>query len=169
MLGFFPVEDGYFLNVEATQNLMNNDPNFKRFELSEEEYAKKKGTVREFKEKLKLGQFSEDASVLAKKKEEEHREKLEKEKKLVEEMKVGSRCQVNTPGQMSRVGTVMFVGEMDNKVGYWIGVKYDEPLGKNDGSADGKRYFQCQPKYGGFVKPEYVVVGDFPEENFDEL
>ena len=170
MLGYYPVEDGYFLSVEASQNLIGTveDPNFKRFELTDEEYAKKKGTVREFKEKLKIGQFSENASELAKRKEEERQEKLENEKKLAEGIKVSSRCQVTVPGQMTRLATVMFVGEMENKVGHWVGVKYDEPLGKNDGTVDNKRYFECLPKYGGFVKPEFVVIGDFPEETFDD-
>lgn len=44
--------------------------------------------------------------------------------------------------------------------------QYDEPVGRNDGSIKGKRYFECSPSYGGFVRPALVQAGDFPP--FDE-
>jgi tubulin-specific chaperone B len=72
---------------------------------------------------------------------------------------LGNRCSV-TPGD--RRGEVAYVGEVEGiAAGYWIGVRLDEPLGKNDGKCAGKTYFEAQPGYGAFVRPDRVAVGAF--------
>jgi tubulin-folding cofactor B len=48
-------------------------------------------------------------------------------------------------------------------LGYWVGVQFDEPVGRNDGAVKGKRYFTCSAGYGGFVRPDKVRAGDYPE------
>lgn len=42
------------------------------------------------------------------------------------------------------LGTIRYVGPVDNTRGLWLGVEWDSPdRGKHDGSKDGKRYFAC--------------------------
>lgn len=85
-------------------------------------------------------------------------------------MEVGNRCQVE-PG--ARRGVVSYVGEVPELAGggHWVGVTFDEPVGKTDGTTpDGaKRYFDALPKHGGFLRGKNLQVGDFPERDiFDE-
>ncbi|KAK3093722.1 hypothetical protein FSP39_019259 [Pinctada imbricata] len=172
LLGSFPVDDGMRIHVvDHTVKLGEYEDVSKvqKYEMSEDEYAKKRDSVRAFKERNKLGRFAEMDPEEQKRKEEEKKQKEEESKKKSESMKAGDRCEVHVPGQPSRRGAVRYVGQTDFKEGYWVGVQYDEPVGKNDGSVQGKRYFECPAKYGGFVKPEHVEVGDFPEEDlFDD-
>ena len=44
---------------------------------------------------------------------------------------------MKTAGQAPRRGAIAYVGTTDFKPGHWIGVKFDEPVGRNDGSVTG--------------------------------
>ena len=42
----------------------------------------------------------------------------------------------------TKPGRILFLGETQFAPGQWAGVVLDEPVGKNDGSVAGVRYFQ---------------------------
>ena len=39
----------------------------------------------------------------------------------------------------------------------WLGIELDQPVGKNDGSVSGIRYFDCKPSHGVFAPPSKVT------------
>jgi len=83
------------------------------------------------------------------------------QEELAAALQLGARCEVQPGGKR---GAVAFVGKCPPlPAGFWVGVVYDEPVGKNDGSVAGQRFFTAQPGYGGLVRPAAVTTGDFPE------
>ncbi|XP_043254578.1 restin homolog isoform X2 [Colletes gigas] len=52
----------------------------------------------------------------------------------------------------TKPGSIAYIGETQFAPGDWAGVVLDEPIGKNDGSVAGCRYFQCEPKRGIFSR-----------------
>lgn len=60
--------------------------------------------------------------------------------------------------QDGRIATVQFVGSAHFAAGDWIGVELEDATGKNDGSVQGERYFDCEPGHGMFVRPAAAVV-----------
>jgi len=128
-----------------------------KFELTEEEYDKRSGeqptsapltsalasltrpdrlspprtaadTVRSFKLRHQLGRFAPSVSDTA---------SVFSEADVPAELAPGARCEVSLSDELSRRGTVRFVGptafgQADASV--WVGVEWDEPVGKNDGA-----------------------------------
>lgn len=61
-------------------------------------------------------------------------------------------------------GIVKFSGATSFSAGKWIGIELFESNGKNDGSINGIKYFNCKPQHGVFVRPSQVkVISATPE------
>ncbi|XWS43062.1 hypothetical protein CRYUN_Cryun16bG0069100 [Craigia yunnanensis] len=75
---------------------------------------------------------------------------------LCANIKVGDRCEVE-PGE--KRGVVKYAGRAEAlEQGFWIGVQYDEPLGKHDGMVKGMRYFQCPLLCGAMARPNKLKM-----------
>ena len=78
-----------------------------------------------------------------------------------EQVKVGDRCELK--GVKHR-GEVKFVGVLTCvENGYWVGVQLDEPYGETDGKLNDQQFFTCPDKFGKFMRPSEIDVGDYPE------
>jgi len=55
-------------------------------------------------------------------------------------------------------GIVRYVGETEFKSGIWVGIELERQQGKNDGSVNNVRYFECRPDFGLFVRERSVDV-----------
>eukprot|EP00397_Hematodinium_sp_SG-2012_P042642 GEMP01047211.1.p1 GENE.GEMP01047211.1~~GEMP01047211.1.p1 ORF type:complete len:122 (+),score=26.81 GEMP01047211.1:39-404(+) len=80
---------------------------------------------------------------------------------------VGLRCNVPLRGR----GEIIYVGQPAGLQRTFLGVKLDEPYGNSDGTfLDGVRYFETHEKYGIYIAPTEVDIGDFPPvDPFAEL
>jgi len=162
-LGFYSVHDKQVLKIIDTDpnasltGQLHDTSNVEKFELTSEEYEKRQDTVLAYKQRNKIGRFANPE------------EPTEKTPVTPVNISIGSRCEVeSTEAGLHKRGTVRFVGPTKfAPVGQWVGIEYDEPMGKNDGSVQGEKYFTCNPSHGVFVRPEKVTVGDFPV--IDEL
>ncbi|KAI1067450.1 hypothetical protein LB506_004298 [Fusarium annulatum] len=70
------------------------------------------------------------------------------------DFKPGQTVQLNDGSK----AIVRFVGTTHFQVGEWIGVELETKTGKNDGSVQGERYFDCPMGYGMFVKPVMAKI-----------
>ncbi|KAI1340117.1 CAP-Gly domain-containing protein [Xylariaceae sp. FL0016] len=142
---------------------LNDTSGVEKYIMPEEEYEKKTDSVLAWKKAERLGRFNPDAPSLEKAKIDASYQEVESRG-----IEVGKRCRIG--GEDTRRGVIKFVGEVKEipgSLGAWVGVHLDEPVGKNDGSIGGVRYWasETQLKHGVFVKPERVEVGDWPVLN----
>lgn len=188
-LGFYSPQNGNVLHIVDTDptsasanGWLEDLSKVTKYVMSDEDYEKRENTYRKFKqERLKADPtWTLEKEIAARKgipyvppeKNSKGKGKIDDPEYMAEAastIEVGLRCEVESPEGTKR-GQVAFVGKVDGlPLGWWIGVKYDEPVGRHDGSINGKRYFECPNKYGGFVRPNLVSTGEFPpiDEEFE--
>lgn len=138
-----------------------------KYRMSEEDYEKREGTLRAWKKKLLATDPERAYELFPSLRPKELPEGVAPvtEAASVEGIAVGSRCECS-PG--ARRGAVAYVGKVKELgVGYWVGVKFDEPVGRSDGSVLGKVYFEAGKGYGGFLRGYNVAVGEYPPLELD--
>lgn len=160
-LGFYSPLDGYRIHIidldptsASSGGWLEDTSLVEKYVMPDEKYDQLDNSVRKFKQKL----LAERPDLVPLQK-----EKDDYMKELAAQISVGQRCEVDAG---EKRGEVAFVGRVEGlPAGFWIGVRFDEPVGKNNGSVNGVVYFSCPPKHGSFVRPDMLKVGDYPERD----
>ena len=180
-LGFYSVQNGNTIHIIDTNPYslsagggLEDTSLVKKYEMSDEEYNKRKNTLRAYKReqlkkdpnfKFNFGKHAGGAAKGGETKSDAPKEYPGPESTA--HLKVGMRAEV-APG--ARRGEVAFVGTIDGMPpGHWVGIRFDEPVGKSDGTVKGKKVFECLARYGGFVRAHNMNVGDFPERDLMDM
>ncbi|TKA82508.1 hypothetical protein B0A55_01226 [Friedmanniomyces simplex] len=133
-----------------------------KYEMPPADYAARTDSVLAWKRTHHLGRFDPAAPAI-----QQRRLSASYRDAETRGIRVGVRCRLLPAEEDARGGEVGFVGEVPGipaggGKGAWVGVRLDEPTGRNDGVVGGERYFECKAGCGVFVRPERVEVGEFP-------
>lgn len=79
---------------------------------------------------------------------------------MSDRIKVGTRVEVIGKGVF---GKVAYIGTTLFSTGKWVGVVLDEAKGKNNGTVQGKTYFQSPENHGIFVRQSQIQAVDSPD------
>lgn len=151
-------------NPSSELKQLFDDTNNAEYTMPEDVYQDRSNSVLKWKQQNQLGRFNPAYAATKE-------NQLQLDNDVITNMQLGDRCRtINIEGE--RRGTIKYIGkipQLDQGEGNWVGVEFDEPVGKNNGLINGQTYFQCKPKYGSFLRPNKVDVGDYPElDIFDD-
>lgn len=173
MLGFYPVDHFMTLHVVDTDpyslalgGAFDDVSLVKKYEISEADYDAREKTVRRYKKDQLAKDPNWKPKVLPGASAANRRSRPAT---TTPPATIADIAHLNLKDRVSvmpggRLGAIAFLGEITtlNDGGYWVGVLFDEPVGKCAGSVHGTTYFNCDDKFGGFVRPSNVTAGDFP-------
>ncbi|XP_060088593.1 centrosome-associated protein 350 [Heteronotia binoei] len=78
--------------------------------------------------------------------------KTEEEENTLQDFNIGDRVLVSNV----QPGTLRFKGLASFAKGFWAGVELDKPEGRNNGTYDGIKYFDCEERHGIFAPPQKI-------------
>ena len=187
MLGFYGCQSGFTIHVVDTDPTslsrdggLDDVSRVQKYRMSEEEYDAREKTYRNFKRKQMAadpswrpvhvtgaGAVAGAGPAMPAAPTASSAEYLDAA--CAAHVALGARCSMS-PGD--RRGEVAFVGPVKGLApGFWVGVRLDEPQGRNDGCfppGSATRYFEAGALYGAFVRPSKVACGDFAEKGLDD-
>ncbi|KAG5439130.1 hypothetical protein PCANB_001429 [Pneumocystis canis] len=135
--------------IDETNTFDNPSEDVTHFQLSDEAYAALPNTFAKWKE-MHLATTS-DKQILSK-------INLARQKIHQKGICINERCMIQGADQ-TRYGWVRFIGNVKGlPEGIWVGVEYDEPVGKNDGSFQGIQYFTADQNHGSFLHPNKIEM-----------
>jgi hypothetical protein len=76
---------------------------------------------------------------------------------------------VRIPSKGDGKGVVRFVGETTFCDGTFVGIEFDEPVGKHGGTVDGTTYFECTAPHGIMTTPQNVELANVDLSDFPLL
>lgn len=62
-------------------------------------------------------------------------------------------------------GEIRYIGETDFADGLWVGLALPRPVGKNNGTVQGRQYFKCKPKCGIMLRPSRIFLNGISGDN----
>eukprot|EP01017_Pseudomicrothorax_dubius_P030066 TRINITY_DN3708_c0_g2_i9.p1 TRINITY_DN3708_c0_g2~~TRINITY_DN3708_c0_g2_i9.p1 ORF type:complete len:192 (+),score=59.37 TRINITY_DN3708_c0_g2_i9:330-905(+) len=161
-------QEGYTIHVldmnpESITHELEDLSQVEKYVISDEDYDKLPDTFRKWKEKYlkqKPAEPKPESSVGVPELDPDY------QKAEADKIAPGNRCRLKEKGHR---GEVKYVGKIpDMGMGFYVGLKLDEPFGDINGKIFGVTYFSCPAKYGLIVRPEEIEVGDFPELDIDD-
>ncbi|KAG4304388.1 hypothetical protein PORY_002098 [Pneumocystis oryctolagi] len=135
--------------IEESNKIDDSYENSVHFQISDEAYAARPNTFAKWRDT----HFEKTNNNVTLSKTNRARQKIY-EKGIC----IGEKCIVQGSNE-TRNGRVRFIGQVEGlPEGIWIGVEYDAPVGKNDGSFQGIRYFTASENHGSFLRPDRIKM-----------
>lgn len=149
------LSDGTRVRVDSMVRLSRAK---ERSSMSDEVYDRRRGTLREFLRKNKIGKFDDRLDSAQRRFVEEKIEFRRSNKMKLKQIEIDQRVEIIEPKTELRTGRVAYIGSLRDIHDVFIGVIFDETCGDSDGSFRQIRYFDAVKNSAAFIRPEFVRI-----------